>query len=135
LHNVLLHPAAGLLDATCDFPHGPDDFRMVRLARIAETLREIVWTDTVQIDARYREDSVKIVQHGRILQKRADYHLLVRLTVVRRLIGDPGIVVGAAVRPERPLAERAEVARPRELARVRLRGDVRTQYPMMPRSR
>jgi hypothetical protein len=37
-------------------------------------------------------------------------------------------VVGAAVGPERPLAERTEIARPHELPCVRLGGDVRAQY-------
>ena len=40
LHHVPLHPAPSLSDVTCDFLHRLDDFRMVGLAGIAETLRK-----------------------------------------------------------------------------------------------
>ena len=90
---------------------------------------EIIRPDAVQIDAGYREDRIQIVEHGGVFQQCAYEHLLVCLTVVRRLVGNPGIVVGAPVGPEGALTERAEVACPYQLAGVRLRGDVRTQYP------
>ena len=101
---------------------------MVGLAGIAKTLGEIVWANAEEVDARHRENGVEVVEHGTIFQQRAYQHLLVCLAVVRRLIGNPGIVVGAPVGPERPLAERTEISRPHELAGVRLGGDVRAHY-------
>src|SRR6266403_1636835 len=56
--------APSLSDATCDFLHCLDNFRMVGLAGIAKTLGKIVWANAVQLDARHREDGVEVVQHG-----------------------------------------------------------------------
>jgi hypothetical protein len=87
-----LHRAASLSDAICDFLHRLDDFRMVRLARIAKTLCEIVGLNAVQVNTRHRLNGVEVVQHGNIFKLSA----VVCLAVVRRLVGNPGIVVGAA---------------------------------------
>jgi len=73
---------------------------MVGLAGIAKTLGKIVWANAVEVNARHRENCVEVVQHGDIFQQRAHQHLFVCLAVVRRLVGNPGIVVGASVCPE-----------------------------------
>jgi hypothetical protein len=46
------------------------------------------------------ENGVEVLQHGDIFQQSAHQHLFVCLTVVRRLVGNPGIVIGTPVRPE-----------------------------------
>ena len=100
LHHIQLHPAASLSDAICDFLHGLDDFWMVGLAGIAKTLGKIVWANAVEVDARHRQNGVEVVEHSDIFQQSAHQHLFVCLAVVRRLVGDPGIVVGAPIGPE-----------------------------------
>ena len=47
LHHIQLHRTATLSDATCDFQNCLDDFGMVKLARIAKTLRKIVGGDSL----------------------------------------------------------------------------------------
>jgi hypothetical protein len=53
LHHARLHRAPGLPDPACDFVHCLDDFRMIGLAGIAETLGKIVWANALQVDARH----------------------------------------------------------------------------------
>src|SRR6185312_1665293 len=62
LHDVSLHLPPGLSNAAADFLHCLGDFRMVGLAGVAQALGEIVWSDAVQVDARYREDRIQIVE-------------------------------------------------------------------------
>jgi hypothetical protein len=73
---------------------------MVGLAGTPETLGKIVWANAEEVDARHRENGVEVVEHGDIFQQSAYQHLFVCLTVVRRLVGNPGIVVGPPVCPE-----------------------------------
>ena|SRR5215831_12068570 len=42
--------------------HCLDDFRMVGLAGIAETLGKIVWANAVEVDARHGENGVEVVE-------------------------------------------------------------------------
>jgi hypothetical protein len=48
-----------------------DDFRMIGLAGVAETLGKIVWANAVQVDARHRGYGFQVVQRGDILQQTA----------------------------------------------------------------
>jgi len=56
LHDLKLHRSPALSNAAGNFLHCLDNVRMVGLAGIAPALREIVWPDAVQIDARYRDE-------------------------------------------------------------------------------
>src|SRR5215471_20193852 len=119
----------GLSNALGDFLHRLDDFRMVGLAGIAQALREIVWPNAIQVDTRYREDRIQVVEHDGVFQQRAYEHPFVCIAVVRRLVGNPSIVIGAPIGPEGSLTKGTEVTCPYQLACVRLRRDVWTQYP------
>src|ERR1700733_546750 len=61
-------------------------------AGVAKTLGKIVRADAVKVDARYRENSIEVVQHGDIFQQGAHQKPFVRLMIVRRLVGNIGIV-------------------------------------------
>jgi hypothetical protein len=65
-----LQRAPGLSDATGDFLHCLDDFRMVGLAGIAKTLGKIVWANAVQVGARRRENGIEVAPAARIAASR-----------------------------------------------------------------